>query len=533
MRPATPALRLLVLLALTLLAAIPTVSVAPADAAGYTVWSCRAPDGSPIDAGAWRPGGTAGTRTDDCASGGALRAELAQTDGAASAVNGYRFVAPNGATIERYRLWRWVDVSATSDGSSYAAGISEADELGVQAFSSGCLVSPAGCSFGVPGNPLDASNLIDVSGGFPGVAIAARCATATGCTATSDPAASIALYRSAIDITDNDAPVVGGLVGTLFDPQAAVGRHSVLVPIVDVGGGIARTDLLIDGAVVQSVPTGGRCVEPYVVAEPCARQADRGFIVDTTGFGAGVHQAVVRAVDAAGNVTDSAATPFAVPAPVILPPPPDPIVVPQRALRISLARKVTLPEEERTTGTARWADGSPASGVWLDVLAAPLGAPAGDLEWLSRVRVSASGSFTLPKSRESRTLRVMPADAADVATPADVDLVAPLRARLKGPRGTVRNGGTATLRGTITGAGEAVEDLQVLVQAIVGGRWSTVDSVSPSESGSITWKYRFRRTVKRAAYRFRLVVPRTASLPWNTTVSPREIVRVLPRQSRR
>lgn len=531
-RPRVAAARRLLAATLAALGAIVPAAVATsADAASYTVWSCRAADGSPLGTTVWHGSGNTGTRSDDCATGGALRASLGQSDVGNGMISGWQFTPPAGTTIERYRLWRGALVPSTS--TSFAAGVAGATGLGVQSFSDGCFISNGmvDCGVGSTIDPNDPSNDTgDQVGSFPGLTVAARCVAS--CAATADPAASVAIYRSAIDLTDNVAPVVGPSVGTLLDPNALAGRHSLLAPVADQGGGVARTDLLIDGAVVQSVATGGTCTVPYSVAVPCATQTDRAFLVDTSGLADGTHSAVVRAIDAAGNATDGPAASFVVRRPVVQPPPP-PVIPTQRALQLSAPRTLSLPRKGWDLGVARWSDGSPAAGVPLDVYAGPVGAAADELEWLKRVTVAADGRFTLPKSSFSRALRIQPADAAHVASPVDVNVVAPLKVRMRKPSGTVRNGTATTLRGTISGAGDAVEGMTVLVQAVVNGRWSTVDSVEASESGAVAWKYRFRRTVRTAKYRFRMVVPKVRGLPWKTTASPRQIVRVVPRTARR
>jgi len=508
----------------------PALAAPSADAAGYTVWSCRAADGSPVGTSAWQGSGSTGTRTDDCASGGALRATLAPSDTTDGEVSGWQFTPPSGTTIERYRLWRAAVVPSTSTG--FSAGVAEAAGLGVQGFSDGCFLSDgiANCGDGSLTDPDDLGNDTgDHLGSFPGLTVAARCAA--NCAATAAPAASVAIYRSAVDLTDNAAPVVGPAVGTLFDPGALPGRHSLLVTVADQGGGVARTDLLIDGAVAQSTTTGGTCVEPYAVAVPCAARSDRGFVVDTSGFAIGAHSAVVRVVDAAGNVTDGPATPFVVTAPPVVtpPPPPAPPVVPTlRGIELDLPDEVSTPRKDWDLGSALWSDGSPAVGAPLDVYAAPVGGSASELEWLKRIVVGADGKFTVPKSSFSRALRIQPADASHLGAPVDVDVVAPLKVRMRKPARAVRNGTTTTLRGSIAGAGDAVEGMTVLVQAVVDGRWSTVDTVQASESGSVAWDYRFRRTLRAAQYRFRLVVPSVRNLPWERTASPRQVVRVVP-----
>ncbi|MBF6620669.1 MAG: hypothetical protein ITG02_10625 [Patulibacter sp.] len=505
----------------------PVLAPTTADAAAYTVWSCRAADGTPIGTDAWRASGTAGVRSDDCATGGALRATLGQGDTGDGEISGWQFTPPRGVTIERYRLWRAAVVPGTS--TAFAAGVAAATGLGGATFGDGCLLSDGAvaCGDGSLTDPADPGNDTgDQTGSFPGLTIAARCVAA--CAATADPAASVALYRSAVDLTDDAAPVVGPAVGTLFDPGALPGRRSLFATVADEGGGVARTELLIDGAVVQSAATGGSCVEPYATMVPCANRTDRGFVVDTSGLAAGAHSAVIRAVDAAGNVTDGPATPFVVAPPVVLPPPPPPFVPTLRLMELDLPDEVSTPRKGWDLGTARWSDGSPAAGAPLDVYAAPVGGGADELEWLKRITVDADGTFTIPKSSFSRSLRIQPADATNLAAPVDVRVVAPLKVRMRKPKRAVRNGTTTTLRGTIRGAGDAVDGMTVLVQAVVDGRWSTVDTVEASDSGAVSWKYRFRRTVRAAQYRFRLVVPSVRNLPWERTASPRQVVRVVP-----
>ncbi len=521
------------LVALLVAAAGSLLAARDGAAATYTVWSCRALDGTPLTTEAWQGSGSAGTRSDDCATGGALRAELDQTDTGAGDVGGWQLAAPAGTTIERYRLWRAALVPATS--TAFAAGTAGASGLGGTSFNDGCLLSDGvwPCDYGSLIDPDDPGNVVDSgSGSFGGVTIGVRCVLA--CAASADPAASVALYRSAVELSDTTPPVVGLPAGSLFEPGAIAGRHSLVVPVADLGGGVARTDLLVDGALVQSTPTAGTCVEPYTDTVPCARQVDRGFVVDTAPLAAGWHSLVVRAVDAAGNATDGAAVPFLVTHPVPPPPYEPPVVVPQRALRLQLTGRAALPRTDWRLGTARWADdGAVAAGVPLDVFAGPIGAAADELEWLTRISTDAEGRFVLPRSSSSRMLRVQPADASQVATPADVQLVAPLRVRLRKPARAVRNGSATTLRGTISGAGAAVEGMPVQIQAVVNGKWSTIDVVEASRSGAIRWNYTFRRTLRTSEYRFRLVVRSQRSLPWKTTASPRQIVRVVPRSARR
>src|SRR6476619_4747344 len=91
------------LLAVGLLVA--ALGAASADAATYTVWSCRGPDGSPVSTQAWQPDSLGTATADSCATGGFLRARVDPAMGVVSSVHGYRFATPPGASIAGYRLY--------------------------------------------------------------------------------------------------------------------------------------------------------------------------------------------------------------------------------------------------------------------------------------------------------------------------------------------------------------------------------------------------------------------------------------------
>jgi hypothetical protein len=532
LRRSAPASLLVVLVALLTAGLLPAAS---ADAAGYTVWSCRGPQGEPLPAVAWAAGGD-GEQADACATGGGLRETLGASDTAGGTVGGFRFVLPPGAAIGGWRVWMSASVSATTDGSSYAAGISEADGLRVGGFTAGCTVAATDCPWGNPADPVGPTNLVEGTGPAPGLAVAARCETASGCAPAGDPAAVVELHRSAVDIVDDAAPSVGALAGGLLAGAPVDRPQAVVVPVADVGGGVARVELLVDGALAQDAPSGGACVAPYAIVGPCPSATDRVFTVDPAGLAAGSHSVAARVTDAAGNVTQGDTASFVVgerPAPAGPQPPASPPAggsspVADRPLVLSVPGRVNLPERRRTSGRARWAGGGPAAGVRLDVLAGGIGRPVSTMHRIGRVTTRADGTFVLPRTSVSRTLRVVPTSDDLVAPPVEVDLVAPLHVSLRAPSGVVRNGRTTTLRGTVTGAGDAATDLQVLVQTIVRGRWTTVDAVEPGRTGNVVWRYRFQRTVHRAAYRFRFVVPPTKGRPWARATSPRRIVRVDP-----
>ena len=104
MFPALASARLGVALAAALVALALTSAVA--DAATYTVWSCRGPDGAPLSTGAWSALGKDGGQ-DGCSSGGSLNARIPsghdEPYAKPYALDGYRFALPEGALIAGYR----------------------------------------------------------------------------------------------------------------------------------------------------------------------------------------------------------------------------------------------------------------------------------------------------------------------------------------------------------------------------------------------------------------------------------------------
>ena len=94
---------------------------------------------------------------------------------------------------------------------------------------------------------------------------------------------------------------------------------------------------------------------------------------------------------------------------------------------------------------------------------------------------------------------------------------------------TVRNGSTLTLGAGVHGAGSGAPGKAMLVQTLVAGRWTTVDSLTMDRAGNARWRYRFRATTRPTVYRFRVKVERAGDVwPWPTTTSPVVRVMVIP-----
>ena len=85
----------------------------------------------------------------------------------------------------------------------------------------------------------------------------------------------------------------------------------------------------------------------------------------------------------------------------------------------------------------------------------------------------------------------------------------------------LRAGQTVRFLGQLRGAGKAARGAVVAIQAIAGGRWTTVDTVVADAHGNFSWSHRFRYVERDALFSFRAVVPRTPGWPWPTVRSHR------------
>ena len=140
-----------------------------------------------------------------------------------------------------------------------------------------------------------------------------------------------------------------------------------------------------------------------------------------------------------------------------------------------------------------------------------------------------AGRFSMPAGVVSRLLELDVDDAAHRARDqVEVELLNRLRIAAAVPGRVLRNGSVMNLRADIRGAGAGTLGKVVLMQAVVGGRWTTVASLTADDDGRAVWRYRFRGTTRPAIYRFRVQVERAGDVwPWPTTTS--EVLRVAVR----
>lgn len=530
---------------------------AQARAGEYTVWSCRGPGGLPISAAAWQihiSDATAldMTAADQCASGGPLLLEatpreiIQNRNPTGEAI----FQPPAGTLITHFKVWRY---AAANDGPStplttddYASSLREWPVFaGGEGFISECGFEreEPNCAFGDPADPLGEANLVDENTWTqetePGAGVPPleKLGFWVGCVrsgcepAATGPTAVFNLYRAAVTIGDDAAPVVERLEGSMAEPAPVSGVANLTVTALDQGGGVAAFAFSIDGGTAQAVrATGtGSCEAPFYLPQPCPTTATRGISVDTAGLAPGAHTVAGSVADAAGNATPFGPISFTVAAPAgggttIVGDQPNngtPAVTKPR-LRLSHAggphHKGKAP---RLRGTLTTPSGVPIAGARLEVEISELGSKRGGRA-LS-VRTDAHGRFAVKVAGDGAhnvVVSYSPIVGGAVSRTATALVKAPLTLRLV-TRARPAAERTVHFHGHLRGAGAAARGATAEIQAIANGHWTTVETVTVDAGGTFVWTHRFRYVERDALFSFRAEIPKTPGWPWATVRSPR------------
>ena len=568
-----PALCLGVLLAAASLA----WGAAPARAGTYTVWSCRGPAGAPISDAAWQ------VRTENaahgelsvdhgCAEGASLSIEMGPGDNGAGRSGELVFEPPTGTLISDFELWRYVAAGAgSSPEGAYAASLREWLVFGEgEGFVTDCGVPrpERTCVVGDPESPLDPENLVDgltfavgPEGSVPQrekLSLWVSCiGPSSACEPVSGtPSAVAKLFRSKITIEDDQAPTIERLEGSLTEAAPLTGTGHLLVTAGDVGGGIAGLEYAVDGGAPKRISLGngnGGCEEPFTLPQPCPSEATRDIAIATAGLSPGAHSVTGTVTDAAGNSTPFGPVAFKVAAPPAEPPvhqPPEqeaPARGPATGMEVAAASaqggrpnngtpavetpRIMLREVApapgggkpgRLRGSLTTSSGEPISGARLVVEVSELGGAHRARK--RQIRTDHGGHFVLAVGKTgARTVVVSyaPTVGGPVSRSAGALVKAPLSLSLTPRPRALRAGQTVHFHGRLRGAGGAAAGANVEIQAVAGGRWTTIETVSADRHGDFTWSHRFRYVERDALFSFRAVVPRTPGWPWATVKSGR------------
>jgi hypothetical protein len=286
-------------------AAVGVVLLAPtaASADSYLVTSCHDPLGQPNAAAGWNASATAGGVTvNTCAQpgNGSLGAALPAARPLGNSTASWRFDAPPGTRIVRVTARRstiGLGPSTEPQDISYLMRTNNA-------LLENCTPSPTSSCVADLTAPLDKQGL---DGSY--VEFRVLCTNA-GYTCTRP--LGVQATHMYVGLEDPTAPVVSD--ARVIDDGDRSGRLTVSYSAADVGGGLYRTLIKVDGKVAATVPLGpAPCTDvnpsdadPYEfnVPVPCpATVAGAQATVDVRSLPAGPHVIEIAVEDAAGNDT--------------------------------------------------------------------------------------------------------------------------------------------------------------------------------------------------------------------------------------
>lgn len=292
----------------TVAAAAGALTLAPAAASAdtYSVYSCRDPLGAANPAAGWVGSQTGtGAASNACSSGGGLVAQLggALPPGDSSAA--WRFDAPIGTRIVRVAARRET-TGLRRSGQTFDVAYALATNVGLPGTATLEACAPSTESSCV----ADLGDIVDKQG-LNGATLSFRALCTNSGGVCSGPLA-VRVGQVAVGLQDPAAPVVTG--ARLLDDGDRSGRLTVGFNAADVGGGLYRTIVKVDGRAAQHGALGAapcadlapadRDAYQFNVPVPCPRAlSGRRVTVDTRALPPGPHGVEIAVEDAAGNET--------------------------------------------------------------------------------------------------------------------------------------------------------------------------------------------------------------------------------------
>ncbi|MGK2877779.1 MAG: carboxypeptidase-like regulatory domain-containing protein [Solirubrobacterales bacterium] len=511
--------RVAVWLAALLAALVSGALMATSASAGtYSVYTCEGPSGENLPNEAWVPylsnpahigpfslGPECSEYSVIAASGlGLLAGESA----------GLRFNAPLGTTISGYSVRRSAGVVFAPSGAhpALSAGLRRTVNS-VNTYWGECEAVTSDCSIAKSGTQSAGLNASSLQLGL-------ECAqTSTDCASGGFTTLRTRLFDSRVDLKDLTAPVLALAGGTLLGASGLSGSHSLAVSATDVGGGVRKVALSVDGAPVSSADSGGSCRTPFTKVVPCPLSRSESFSLNLGSFSAGGHSAVVSATDAAGNVGTLAPIAFTVSGVAANGTPS--VEFPTLATRKSMI-SVRSTRKVSVAGVLKTTTGRAIGGATLEVTATSIGAATETSTRLGSVRTGADGGFSF-KVKPNGALRITftfrPSSGAQTTASASTTVRQAIALSARRSKAQLRRGSTLTIAGRLSGAGRAAAAVPVEIDVKNGRRWSRVAAVQTGTSGSYKWQYRFKRVTRLTLFTFRAVVRKKQGWPWPSSAS--------------
>jgi hypothetical protein len=511
---------------------------APAHAGTYDVWGCRLPDGSPAPINGWAPiEPLAFTTTNSCASPrGGLKVAVDQNSGTGLAgATGWFFGAPDNVRIENFTLFRHVLMSG-ADPRTYELFYDTPDRR-VEV----CNLVPGCGALGTDASPFALLNRAEGQQlSLARLGVSMTCHLTAGCS-PSDPASYAVVFSSRIGLSDVDRPTfLRGPIGPLVETDRPVtAEQDARYAAEDIGGGLARVAVLVDGVVRKeqpAAPADASCREPYVQLVPCPLASDGSISFDTATLPDGPHSVAVALIDAAGNRTVSDA---------------ETVIFKNRHIangvnasrsaklrtwfpvngKSRASRTVSFGRRARILGRLTTGDGTPIRRATIELTSTPRAAGA-SARGLAPIVTNNQGRFAFtPAAGSSRRFtlayRAFDTDSTPAAT-AEVTLNVRAGVRLNvKPRRTTSRGRISFSGRLLGGPNRAGTQVQLFAVARKGRDRVPVATLRADGRGRFYFGYRFRRTFAPFTYYFKAVVKRQNAYPYATGSSKRVSVRIV------
>lgn len=428
---------------------------------------------------------------------------------------GFAFDAPAGTTISGYLVRRSVSITYLSVGTKPALSAGLRRTVGgSDSYWGECEAVVASCviaSSGTQSAGLSAS----------GLQLGVQCAQSSSCSSLGVSLAQSTMTSARVDLTDNVAPQLSLTGGSLPGAVGTAGTRDLEVAISDVGGGVKSYWLTVDGVKGAVTNLGGSCAGVYTQRVPCPQSQQASFTVNLGSYGAGPHNAVVTAVDAAGNVASLSPVTFNYSGPTFTSngtPAVSTAVVTTRARTIEGRGGKAV----SVRGAVKTSSGSPVAGALLDVSATNIGGAVSGTSSLGTTKTSSKGEFAFrikPKGARRITFAFRPASTSEATASASVLVRQKLSLSAKRSRARLTRGQQLTLSGKLSGTAGAAAGAPVEIYVRNGRKWQKVAVVTASKSGRYAWKHRFTRVTRPTLFTFRTVVRASSSWPWKTRTS--------------
>lgn len=496
----------------------------------YTVYACHLPDGTPAPADGFT--GTAGgdaTVENRCGDGGGLYLELPDGPISATTAAQWEYRPPTGTTIASVSVTRELHNIGGSNKPShryYALGTDS--QLAENCGASSLAACPplADLTLGEPASSFSMGLLCHYD--------------YNDCLGPDAGAGFVSLRRAAITLKDSSAPTfTAHPTGDLFAPGPVRGVRSAQVSASDEGGGVFAAAMVVDGNQqdVQVLDANdGACERPFTSGTPCKRTALGSLALDTTKLRDGQHTVAVVVYDATEvNSATSPTTTISVENMTTSARPGEPITGGSAsfapgglgALHLrsrQFTRKVIRARFDRPTlVTGRLLDpvGKPLPGATLTVASA-LNVPGAEERPTETAVTDASGRFRLEIPAGPSRRVILRAGTSEWS----LRLVVPAPLRLLASRMRLRNKQKLMLTAYLLGARVPRRSAEVAFQVLIGHQWRTFATRPIDRRGRAQIAHRFRVTYQRLTYRFRAIVVRRQTFPFENATSPPVAVRV-------